>query len=178
VGSLVVFRWSEVKEKCMFVRKVGLSGGLCFLLLLGASCNKGQFIPNTKVADSPVNREVLNIVEKYRNAMEHKDIATIVALTHPTYQHDSGTPDPADDIDYAGLRELLSTRFKHTNQVRCRIEYHDLEIRGETALVDAWIDAAFVYENPDGPPRWQRFTDYNRFQLVRDGNTWRFISGL
>ena len=40
------------------------------------------------------------------------------------------------------------------------------------------IDATFVYEQPEMRPKWRRFTDYNRFKLLKEGKTWRFISGL
>ena len=44
--------------------------------------------------------------------MEDRDAAKILVLTHPTYRDESGTPEPADDIDYNGLKQLLSSRFK------------------------------------------------------------------
>ena len=147
-------------------------------LMVFGGCQKNKMIPNTKLRDTKLNREVLRVVETYRRAMEKRDAARVLALVHPTYQDNSGTPEASDDLDYRGVRDLLAGRFKRATRVRFRIEYQRLETKGREAAVDTWIDATFVYEQPDSPPRWRRFTDYNRFRLLKDGRTWRFIGGL
>jgi hypothetical protein len=146
-------------------------------LTLGG-CAKPSFIPNTKVRDTASNREILKVVESYRRAMEGRDAAGVLALVHPTYQDNAGTPEGSDDLDFSGLKKLLSTRFKRTTKVRYRIEYHDVETQGRDASVDTYIDATFEYEPVGGPTRWRRLTDYNRFRLLRDGELWRFVGGI
>lgn len=154
--------------------------GLCLAvsILLLAGCGRPKYIPNTKVVDSAVNREVLRVVEKYRKAMEKLNAAEVLAHVHPTYQDQSGTPQGDDDIDYNSLKGLLSSRFKKTTKIRYRIEYRSVRVQGRQAEVDAYIDATFVYEEPNANPRWRRLTDFNRFRLLKDGSTWRFVSGL
>lgn len=151
---------------------------LCLLLAFAGGCSKQKLIPNTKVPDTPLNREVLLVVEKYRKAMEKLDAAAVLALVHPTYQDHAGTPKASDDIDYKGLKELLTTRFKHTTKIRYRIEYQEVRFKGNEAYVDCYIDATFVYNDPSANPRYRRLTDYNRFRLLKDGEHWRFIGGI
>jgi len=156
--------------------RVGLI--LSLTISLASGCAKPSFIPNTKVRDTKENREILKVVENYRKAMEGLNAANVLALVHPTYQDNAGTSEGSDDIDFAGLKKLLTTRFKRTTKVRYRIEYHEVETRGRDATVDAYIDATFEYEPPGGQTRWRRLTDYNRFRLLRDGDRWTFVGGL
>lgn len=151
---------------------------LALIALTAGGCQKPKFIPKTRVIDNKHNREVLQVVERYRLAMERRDTAGVLALVHPTYRDQSGTPEADDDLDFEQLKQLLKTRFKRATRIRYHIEYQGLSTKGREAMVDTWIDATFVYEQPDAMPRWRRFTDYNRYRLVKDGETWRFLSGL
>ena len=158
--------------------RIGRVGFLVAAALAVAGCSQTRLIPNTKIEDTVTNREVLKVVEAYRRAMEHRDAAKILTLAHPSYRDESGTPEPVDDIDYGGLRKLLSSRFKLVQRIRYRIDYQSLEIRGREVHVDTWIDATFVYNHPGAKPRYQRYTDYHRYRLLRDAKVWRFIGGL
>ena len=86
------------------------------LLVLGLSgltgCNKNKLIPNTKVADTPLNREILKVVERYRRAAIKGDPAAILALVHPTYQDHSGTAKPDDDLDFDQLKKLSQDKTR------------------------------------------------------------------
>ena len=144
-----------------------------------SGCDKQKLIPNTEVPDTKLNRQVLKVVEEYRKAMGRMDAAKVLTLVHPTYQDHSGTPEGSDDIDYEGLKKILTGEFKNTSKVRFNIEYQAVSTKGREAMVDTYIDATFVYTTPDANPRWRRLTDFNRFKLLQDKkNTWRFISGL
>lgn len=148
----------------------------CSALLFG--CAKPALIPNTNVKDTPENREILKVIEGYRQAMESRDAARVLGLVHPTYQDNAGTPEGSDDVDYQGLRRLLGTRFRRASQIRYRIEYQSVRVQGRDAEVDTYVDATFVYEPEGAPPRWRRLTDFNRFRMIKDGGQWRFVSGL
>jgi len=148
------------------------------LLVALSGCAQQKLIPNTKVQDSPINREILTVVERYRQAVERQDAASVLALVHPSYQDYAGTPQSNDDIDYNGLRKILTNRFKQASRIRYRIEYQEVRGAGETAQVDTYIDATFIYEEPNANPRWRRLTDYNQFRLMKNGLTWRFVGGL
>ena len=155
-----------------------LAALLLVLAPLAGGCAKPRLLPGTKVPDTPVNRAVVGVVEKYRIAMERRDAAAILALVHPTYYDNSGTPEASDDLDFEGLKKLLVSRFKRTRKIRYRIEYQRVSYKGREAHVDTWIDATFVYDMPKANPRWRRVTDYNRFTLIKEGKDWLFIRGL
>jgi hypothetical protein len=158
-----------------------MTRGLALYVVVGlvlAGCAKPSLIPNTKVRDTATNRELIKVVESYRRAMESRNAAGVLELVHPTYQDNAGTPEGSDDVDFEGMKRLLTTRFKRTTKIRYRIEYHDVHTRGRDAQVDTYIDATFQYEPRGSPPRWRRLTDYNRFRLLRDGDHWRFVGGL
>jgi len=143
-----------------------------------SGCAKPSLIPNTKVKDTALNREILTVVEKYRRSMERLDAAAVLALVHPTYQDHSGTPEPSDDLDYNGLKELLRTRFKKAAKIRYHIEYLDVRTKGREAEVDGYLDATFVYREPKANAKWGRLTRHNRFRLLKEGSAWRFVGGL
>ncbi len=153
---------------------------LAIVVALGVAggCVKPKFIPHTKVLDVPLNREILKVVEKYRRAMEQLDGATVLSLAHPNYLDRAGTPEGNDDADYEGLKHFLAKKFKQTKKVRYSIEYQRLTITGKEAKVDTYIDATFFFEPRKANPRWRRFTDHNRFTLLKDDGRWQFISGL
>jgi hypothetical protein len=155
-----------------------LLGILVFSLLVPWGCVKEKLIPETKIPDTTLNREILGVIERYRLAMESLDAAAVLSLVHQAYQDTSGTPEGNDDLDYNGLKNVLITRFKNTTKIRYRIEYQYLRIKGQEAEVDAYIDATFAYEDPKANPRWRRLTDFNRFHLVKEGNRWLFTTGL
>jgi hypothetical protein len=150
---------------------------ICSQAALGG-CNKHKLIPNTKIEDTPVNRDILKVVETYRRAMEARDPARIFMLVHDSYRDSNGTPEPNDDFDYHSLKSVLSKRLKQTSRVRYRIEFQRMATKGRQAHLDVWIDATFVYEHPESPPRYSRFTDYHRYTLLKTDKGWRFISGL
>ncbi len=150
---------------------------LAVTLLLGA-CAKPGLIPNTKVKDTPENRALLKVVETYRQAVENRDAGGVMALVHPTYLDNAGTPEGSDDVDFEALKKLLATRFRRASKIRYHIEPQTVRVLGRDAEVDCYVDATFVYEPESGPARWRRLTDYDRFRLIKDGGEWRFISGL
>ena len=162
----------------MLKTKLAITCLLAALAFGASGCAKPRLIPNTQVPDTKLNREVLQVVEKYRRAMERLDAVTVLALAHPTYQDHGGTPQADDDLDLAGLKKLLTTRFKNTTKVRYLLEYQNVHVKGREAEVDAYVDATFEYREPGASPRWRRLTDYNRFRLIKQKATWRFISGL
>ena len=89
---------------CM--RQALFAAVLCVSLAAAAGCDKN--IPNTTVKDTPENRSVITFMENYRNAVEARDVGALLAMAHPQYLDDNGTPSGDDDIDYRGLQKKLS----------------------------------------------------------------------
>src|SRR4051812_40787954 len=93
--------------------RMNLAKILVFAVALSSSlgCATYNIIPGTKVFDTKPNREILEICEKYRRALESKDAPTLLSLAHPNYYEDSGTPKGDDDYGYEGLKDVLAKRL-------------------------------------------------------------------
>ena len=72
-----------------------------------------QLIPNTDVEDTPENRALIDFCEKYRKAVEHRNIGYLLQIAHTDYYEDGGNADSTDDLDRAGLDKYLHERFAH-----------------------------------------------------------------
>jgi hypothetical protein len=145
--------------------------------LLGAGCAHLSTIPGTKVVDTKENREIIEICERYRRALEERDAVTLLALAHPNYYEDSGTPKGDDDYGYEGLKEVLARRLSALKTVRYNIEYRKVEIQGHHARVDIRYDASFQLATEMGD-RWERKQNDKRIELEHDGRRWLIIAGM
>lgn len=153
----------------------------CFLVvaaLLSAAGCKTHYIPNTDVEDTDENRRVIDFCEKYRRAVERRDVRTLLELAHPTYYEDGGNVDSTDDIDYAGLKDYLDDKFRDTKAIRYEIRYRRvLEGRKDTILVDYTYSASYKIPTEHGDI-WRREVADNRLELVPEGESFRIISGM
>lgn len=148
-------------------------------VLVGATsgCATVNIIPGTKVPDNKVNREILDVCERYRHAMEDRDATTLLALAHPHYYEDSGTPKGDDDYGYEGLKQVLMQRMAQLRTLRYNIEYRKVTIEGHRALVDIRYDASFQLATEMGD-RWERKQNDKRLELENDGRRWLFVAGM
>ena len=147
------------------------------LVLLGSGCATMAVIPGTKVADTKGNREILDVLERYRHAMEERDATTLLSLAHPNYYEDSGTPLASDDYGYDGLKDVLSKRLSALKTLRYNIEYRRVAIEGHHAQVDIRYDASFQIATEMGD-RWERKMNDKRLELENDGKRWLIIAGM
>jgi len=150
---------------------------LCLATAIVSACAPLLTIPGTKVADTKLNRELLELCEKYRHALEDRDAATLLSLAHPQYFEDSGTPKGDDDYGYDGLKDVLAKRLSSVKTMRYNIEYRKIEIEGTRAHVDIRYDASFQIATEMGD-RWERKQNDKRIELEYDGKRWLIISGM
>jgi hypothetical protein len=151
----------------------------CLVLL--ASCST-RYIGNTKVEDTSENREILQVVEQYRRAVEDRDVQRVLDLTSDRYMEDPGTPgDPSDDYDKAGLRKRLETSFSKVEEQRLRIDARKItRFEGEklpTVGVEYRFDFRYKMALP-GNGEWREAMDLNRVVLVQEEDGWKILSGL
>jgi hypothetical protein len=151
--------------------------GLVGLILWVGGCATVNLIPGTKVADTKANREILDVVERYRHALEDRDAPTLLALAHPNYYEDSGTPGGRDDYGYDGLKDVLQKRLSALKTLRYNIEYRHISIQGHHAQVDIRYDASFQLATEMGD-RWERKQNDKRLELENDGKRWLIIAGM
>jgi hypothetical protein len=150
---------------------------ILLMLALVPACAMINVIPGTKVPDTRPNREILDVCEKYRHALEDRDSATLLTLAHPNYYEDSGTPKGDDDYGYEGLKDVLAKRLAALKTVRYNIEYRKVAIEGHHASVDIRYDASFQLATEMGD-RWERKQNDKRLELENDGKRWLIIAGM
>ncbi len=147
------------------------------LLLMAAGCAR-QTIPNTDVPDTSENREVVEFLERYRLAVEERNVGGILAMVSQRYFDDNGTPGGADDLDFEGLQGKLA-RWEGLLDVRYDIRYRRVTFREDNihVLVDFTFAGRFRVATPEGE-RWARRLGDNRIVLAREEGEYRILSGL
>ncbi len=147
------------------------------LIFLLVGCADITVIPGTKVADSRINRELVDVCERYRVALEQRNAPALLALAHPNYYEESGTPKGDDDYGYEGLKQVLSSRMAALKTVRYNIEYRSIDVQGNRARIDIRYDASFQIATPIGD-RWERRQNDKRIELENDGQRWLILAGM
>jgi hypothetical protein len=154
---------------------------LTLLLTIGAATTVGcttTFIPNTDVEDTSENHRILEFCEKYRHAVEERDVDTLLTMVSPRYFETGGNAKPTDDIDFGGLRAYLTTNFKMTKAVRYEIRYRRIsEQENRIINVDYTYTASFQIPTSKGD-EWKRAVRDNRLQLVREGDSYKILAGM
>jgi hypothetical protein len=185
-----------------------LASALVFALTaFGAGCATAR-IPNSEVPDTRANREAIEVSERYRRAVEQRDVPTLLALAAPNYYEDASTPQGDDDYGYDGLRRLLSVWAEEVLAVRYEMHYHNVafENDGQRALVEYTYTGSFTLRRtplqlPEGvtPPQesmfntdparggspvsgdqevWYRRVADNRLELEKVNGQWRIVAGM
>lgn len=151
---------------------------LLTLLPLGAlsGCGGGN-IPNTDVPDTSENREVVQFVEQYRQAIERRDVARLLQLASRRYFDDNGTPGGLDDIDFDILSVQLARWREQVVDTRYDIRYRRITFDRDKVLVDYTYAGSFRVSTPEGD-RWARRLSDNRLVLTREEGDFRILSGM
>lgn len=151
------------------------TAALGLLLMLGCA---PALIPNTNVPDTPENREILDVMERYRHAMEQRDVDTLQRLASRRYfENASTTADPTDDWGFPELEAVLGEMKDAVKTATYDIKVTDIRIAGDTAEVDYEYTWNFQYTDGD-QDSWTRKTDVNRLSLIKDGGQWKITAGM
>jgi hypothetical protein len=165
----------KTKSPKRLPRFVGL---LVLFVAAGLPACAQHFIPNTDVEDTEGNRRVIDFCEKYRHAVEARNVPLLLKLADPRYYEDGGNADSTDDLDYAGLSDYLNDQFKETRAIRYEMHYHRIsEGRTTSILVDYTYSASYKIPSPTGD-LWRRRVADNRLELVPDGESFKILSGM
>jgi hypothetical protein len=147
------------------------------LSLSGAACSR-ELLPNTDVEDTDFNRKVVEFCEDYRHAVERKNIGILLKLAHERYYEDGATIDTSDDLDLAGLKVYLETKFKDVKTIRYEIRYRDVTLgRNNEIYVDYTYSASYQIPTAKGDV-WRRTVADNRLSLVPWGESFKILSGM
>ena len=146
------------------------------VVVLGG-CATGPVIPGTRVPETRLNRQIIEVCERYRHAMEDRDSETLVSMAALNYFEDSGTPKAEDDYGYDGLKQVINNRLAALKSVRYNIEYRSVEVKGSHASIDIRYDASYQIGTDVGD-RWERKQNDKRLELEWDGKQWLFVAGM
>ena len=147
------------------------------VLLAGAGCAV-QYIPNTDVEDNDENRKIISFCEKYRHAVEERNVPLLLGMASESYFEDGGNVDSADDMDYTGLREYLEGRFKDTRAIRYEIRYRRIRKgREDKILVEFTYTASYRIPGLKGD-EWRHTVADNRLELRADDSTYKILAGM
>ena len=147
------------------------------LHVLAAACG-AKHIPNTRVPDTSDNREVLDFVEKYRKAVEDRDIGALLQMTSRDYFDDMGTPQGEDDVDYDALQIGLQRLRQDVLGARYQISYRAVTFtENHKVLVDLLYTGWFKVTTPDGD-QWRRRLEPHRIMLAREDRGFKIVSGM
>jgi hypothetical protein len=137
-----------------------------------------HYIPNTDVEDNDENRRVITFCEKYRHAVEERNVPLLLEMASPRYYEDGGNVDAADDVDYAGLKEYLEGRFKDTRAIRYEIRYRRVRHGSENKiLVEYTYTASFKIPGLKGE-EWRHTVQDNRLDIVPDQASFKILAGM
>lgn len=182
---------AEARDRRGSAMRLRLRTLLSCLLVLGLSsstvaCKDTPTIPGTEIPDTEENKDILRVLERYRTSFVRRDAAGVLATAHPSYYDTAGTDDPTDDIEYSELGPILRERLAQLEAIRFTIDYLEINVVQDRAVVKVWIDASFqlrsIVDEESGLPRVDgrhtRKQDHAMFELVRDDGAWRITSGL
>ena len=130
------------------------------------ACSKA-YIPNTDVEDTSENRKVIQFCEQYRHAVEDKNVGQLLKMASAAY-HKRGAGND-DDIDYAGLKDFLTTTFQSTDAISYEIRYRRVTFAENTHVyVDYTYAASFRIPGIE-KEEWRHSVADNRLDLMPDG---------
>jgi len=150
---------------------------LASLCVLGAASGCVRYFPGTEIPDNNDTRAIKDVMEKYRNAVEAKDVGTIVALCSERYRDDAGTIQTDDDLDYATLRELLPKRLAKVQSSSLYMELKRIDVQQDDAI--ATYSYVWRYRLPSlTHNRPESNSDIMQMTFKRIGKEWKITRGL
>lgn len=146
---------------------------------LGTSACAGATIENTDIPDTETNREILQAVHAYREAMEARDSDALLGMVSRRYYENAGTTDSdVDDYGYEILtNKVIPKLHGNIRAVLLRIIPRRVEVDGDRAWADYEYFYRFKYVE-GGREGWSQKNDFNRLEFVMEDGSWKIIGGL
>jgi ketosteroid isomerase-like protein len=145
------------------------------LLALALACAP-RYLPGTEIRDDSDTRAIATLLETYRQAMEKRDAQAVLALVADDYFDNSGTPDPVDDVDRAGLAKRLE-ELANVSALRLQLTLRNIQVKRDTADAEVFFDQYYRVTTPNGPVA-RHDADIHKMTFKKVGGAWKFTSGL
>lgn len=151
--------------------------GLLVLTLLIVGCAT-RYIPNTDVEDTDDNRKIVSFCEKYRHAVQERNVPLLLKLASPDYYEDGGNVDASDDMDFEGLREYLEGKFKESRVIRYEIRYRRIS-KGKQGRINVDYTYSASYKIPGlKTEEWRHTVAENRLEIVPEKDSFLIVTGM
>jgi hypothetical protein len=139
-----------------------------------------KMIPGTKIKDTPETKALaLLVVDKYRKAMEAKDVDTLISMVSSRFFENGGTPVPEDDYNADGLKKRLTEKFKVIHAITLDIVLSDIDTNKEakTGYVRYHYFLKYLVKYPS-EERWENQSDDAEMDFVMENGEWRVTRGM
>lgn len=144
--------------------------------LMGCSPKK---IPGTELDDTSDTRAVLDVMQKYRAAVEARNVDAILKLADPSFRDDGGSSTPEDDFDYQSLAPKMSTRFSKVAELRLDLSVRRIEFDDDAKKARVTYSYQMSFKMPEYSGRTQSENDIKQMYLKRVGEQeWKITSGI
>ena len=131
-----------------------------------------------EIIDTPENRQIVNTVEQYRQALVQRDIGTLRSMVSESYyENASSTDSNKDDYGSEYFDELLAILSEHVLEVHYDIRIMEIELVGDLARVRYVFNARYRY-SVAGIERWSAEEDVNQLTLRREQHGWKITEGM
>jgi len=122
---------------------------------------------------------VLDVVNRYRQAVEQKNTQAIIDLADESFRDDGGSSTPEDDLDYKSLYTVLPGRFQKVEDVRLDVNVRRIEFDDAQKLARVTYTYTMSFKMPSISDRSRTESDIKQMTLTRVGDKdWRITSGI
>jgi len=147
-------------------------------LLLGALGCAPKYVKGTEITYTPEKQAVADVIERYRQAVETRDVSVLRTLASDGYyENGSTTSDPVDDYNRAGLEKVLEDVKALVKAVQYQIEITTIDVLGDQAYVDFDYQSQYLFSSGE-QDKWATANDKNRIALRLEKGQWRIVSGM
>jgi hypothetical protein len=161
------------------MRKATLSLAVPVLAVLALSACSPKKIPGTDLDDTSETRAVIDVMQKYRLAVEAKNPQAVLQLADPSFRDDGGSSSPDDDLDYASLPAKLAQRMAKVSELKLDVTVRRIEFDGDEKVARVTYSYQLSFKMPEYSSRTQSENDIKQMLLKRVGDSeWKITSGI
>ncbi len=149
---------------------------LLALALTGCAPRK---IPGTDLDDTSETRAVIDVLQKYRMAVEAKNSQALLKLTDESFRDDGGSSAPEDDLDYKSLPSKFNARMAKVSELKLDVTVRRIEFDSNETVARVTYSYQLTFKMPDYSSRTQSENDIKQMLLKRVGDQeWKITSGI
>jgi ketosteroid isomerase-like protein len=154
-------------------KRLLISASLALLAACGA-----RRIPGTDIDDTDDTRAILQVMEKYRSAVEARDADGVLRLVSESFKDEGGSSKAEDRMNYADLKKKLPEQMAKLDDVRLDISVRKIEIHSDTSTASAIYTYNLSFRLPKLSNKPQSESEIKQMWFTRDQGHWKISSGI